>query len=313
MNTNFRDRTSSVSFDSHGFSPITTGIPLFNISKTQAAEIVKQKDSQNIHISGSLIKTKAKEVAKALEFQNFSASHGWLNKWRRRHKISFKCISEKLPGVLLGYKLEDIYNADESGLYFKALSDQTSTFKGKTCAGNKMAKVRLTILFCANVAGEKEKLLVIEKAARPRTLKNTSLKNFDKRMRFQKRKILFFLDNAASHPRELNLNNIKNIFPLIQHLCVSPWIKSSKSQYVDFINFYQGLSIEETFNENSEIERNVKEDEFMEDSDDTEDVEETSNPINSYTNTLKPKYLNKKKYYMVGLDSIERLSFVHDI
>lgn len=437
----------------------------FNISKTQAAEIVKRKESirrqwqsgenldqksiklkgdaaqidkicfewfararsQNIPISGPLIKAKAKEVANDLEYQNFSASDGWLNKWRRRHNISFKCISgesadviqedvdqflEKLPGMLLGYKPEDIYNADESGLYFKALPDKTLTLKGEKCVGGKMSKERLTILFCANMVGEKEKLLVIGKAARPRALKNVPLNSLpatwtsnkkawmtrsimtdwlldmDKRMGFQKRKILLFLDNAGSHPRELKLKNIKIIFlppnttsvcqpmdqgiiqnfkffyrdQIVKHILSkmeyassasdlsksvnvlealyfikNAWNKvtpntiqncyakagfkksvqegvgidydaeddlplailaefwgncneidqSSKSQHEDFINLDQGLFTEETFNENTEIENDIVKDyEVIQDSDDEEE-EETSGPINSYTDALK--------------------------
>lgn len=207
--------------------------------------------SQHIPISGPLVKAKAKEVANDLRYDKFSASDGWLQKWRRRHNISFKCISgesadvsqesvdqflQKLPTMLLGYKPEDIYNADESGLYFRALPDKTLAFKSEKCVGGKMSKERLTILFCTNMVGEKEKLLVIGKAARPRALKNVPLNNLpvtwtsnkkawmtrnimtdwlldmDRRMRYQKRNILLFLDNAGSHPQELNLKNIKIIF-----------------------------------------------------------------------------------------------------
>jgi hypothetical protein len=141
----------------------------FNIGKTQAAELAKKKEdirskwqsgvnvnqkksllkpeglnidkmcyqwfvkarSQNIPITGPLVKTKAKEIAEQLGYTSFNASDGWLQKWRKRNNISFKCISgeaadvneedvaqfkDKLPSMLLGYKPEDVYNADESGL-----------------------------------------------------------------------------------------------------------------------------------------------------------------------------------------------------
>ncbi|XP_045467026.1 tigger transposable element-derived protein 6-like [Harmonia axyridis] len=261
----------------------------FNIGKTQAAAIVKQKDrirdmwqsgdslqqklcrlknipekidrdcldwfsrvrNQNIPVSGPLIKAKAKEIASMLNYDKFSASNVWLQKWRTRHNISFKAISgesadvnvenvneflQNLPSLLLGYKPEDIFNADESGLYFRALPDKTMALKKEKCVGGKMSKERLTILFCANMTGQKEKLLVIGKAACPRALKNVSIKDLpvtwksnskawmtgvimkewlidmDRRMRFQKRKILLFLDNAGSHPKDVNLTNIKLCF-----------------------------------------------------------------------------------------------------
>lgn len=261
----------------------------FNIGKTQAAEITKKKDdirskwqsginvnqkksflkteglntdklcfewfakarTQNIPISGQLVKAKAKEVADQLGYDNFHASDGWLQKWRKRHNIDFRSISgeaadvnredvdqfmEKLPCMLLGYQPEDIYNADESGLFFRALPTKTLSFKSEKCTCGKMSKERLTFLFCASMSGNKEGLLVIGKAARPRAFKNIAfndlpatwksnkkswmtreimsewLSQLDRKMGIQKRKILLFVDNAGSHPRELNLKNVKIIF-----------------------------------------------------------------------------------------------------
>ncbi|XP_066150292.1 tigger transposable element-derived protein 4-like [Euwallacea fornicatus] len=84
--------------------------------------------------------------------------------------------------------------------------------------------------------GEKEPLLIIGKAARPRAFKNIDLnklpvmwkfnkkawmtvdimtewlRDFDRQMGAQKRQILLFLDNACSHPKEINLKNIKLCF-----------------------------------------------------------------------------------------------------
>ncbi|XP_044755145.1 tigger transposable element-derived protein 6-like [Coccinella septempunctata] len=217
----------------------------FSIGKTQAAEIIKNKN--NIR----LVKAKAQEIAEKSNVANFRASNGWLEKWRKRHAISFKCISGesadvsqedvnqfkiKLPSLLLGYRPEDVYNADETGLFFRALPEKTLAFRSEKCIGGKLSKERLTILFCANMAGQKEDMLVIGKAARPRAFKNVPMKDlpvmwkfnkkawmtqdimsewllkFDLKMRKQKRKILLFLDNAGSHPREVKLQNIKVIF-----------------------------------------------------------------------------------------------------
>ena len=207
--------------------------------------------NRRIPISGGLVKEKAKEIAQKFGYQKFSASDGWLQKWRKRNNVSFKCISgeaadvnqetvdafiEKLPSLLLGYQCEDVYNADESGLFFRALPDKTLALKSEKCSGGKLSKERLTVLFCASMTGQKEKLLVIGKSARPRALKNVSIKDLpviwksnkkawmtreimgewlaelDRKMGIENRKILLFLDNAASHPRNLHLKNIKIIF-----------------------------------------------------------------------------------------------------
>lgn len=202
-------------------------------------------------ISGTLVRSKAKEIAEKLGYNRFNASIGWLQKFRIRHNISFKAISgeaanvnlsdvknfiEKVPLLIKDYQPKDIYNADETGLFFRMLPDKTLSLKGEKCVGGKLSKERVTTLQCVNMAGEKEKLLVIGKTHKPRAFKNLNMKSlpvtykanrkawmtcdimkewlqeFDHRMGVQKRKIILFLDNAASHPRDLKLENIEIIF-----------------------------------------------------------------------------------------------------
>lgn len=86
------------------------------------------------------------------------------------------------------------------------------------------------------MSGEKEPLLVIGKAARPRAFKklnisslpvlwrhnnkawmtrdimNEWLSELDRKMSRQRRKILLFMDNACSHPVNLKLKNVKIMF-----------------------------------------------------------------------------------------------------
>ena len=42
-----------------------------------------------------------------------------------------------LPTILSNYKLENIFNADEFGLFYKCLSDKTYHLKGEKCSGGK--------------------------------------------------------------------------------------------------------------------------------------------------------------------------------
>lgn len=201
---------------------------------------------------GPLIRTKAKEIAGSLGNQSFNASSGWLAKFRARHNITFKAISgeaasvnyddvasflEKLPSLIRGYSPSNIYNADETGLFFRALPNKTLTLKNEKCIGGKLPKERVTILHCANMNGDKEKLLVIGKANKPRAFKHINphelpvtwksnkkawmtmelmkewLEDFDFKLIKDKRKILLFLDNAGSHPKDsIRLKNIKIIF-----------------------------------------------------------------------------------------------------
>ena len=73
-----------------------------------------------------------------------------------------------LPTILSSYKFEDIYNADEFGLFYQALSNKTLHLKSERCVGGKHSKIRLTGMAASNAVGEKLPMFVIGKSARPR-------------------------------------------------------------------------------------------------------------------------------------------------
>lgn len=150
-------------------------------------EWIKQILDTKIPIDGPLLKEKARDFATKLGVQNFSASNGWLEGFKRRHDIAFKKAAgesnsvdqgvsnqwiEALPSLLEGYDPNNIYNADETALFFKCLPDKTFTFKGEQCHGGKQSKERFTILQCANMnCTDKLPPLVIGKSKRPRCFK----------------------------------------------------------------------------------------------------------------------------------------------
>lgn len=69
-----------------------------------------------------------------------------------------------LPQFLLDYEPQDIYNADETGLYHKAISDGTLTFKKETISGSKKSKN----LDLKHSRSDKRRLLLIGKSKYPR-------------------------------------------------------------------------------------------------------------------------------------------------
>lgn len=206
--------------------------------------------NKNLPISGPLIKEKALEVSENLKISDFKASNGWLDRFCKRHYINFKTIcgesadvdevsvqdwKTKLKSIIKDYDAKDIFNADETGLYYLAMPNKTFAFKNDKCVGRKSAKQRVTILFCSSMNGEKENPLVIGKSKNPRCFKGAHieklplewvsnkkawmtteimsswLKNFDKKMKKQGRKVLLFLDNATSHPK-IELENVRIVF-----------------------------------------------------------------------------------------------------
>lgn len=55
-----------------------------------------------------------------------------------------------LPGLLEGFSCDDVYNADETGLFYKCMPNKTLAFKNEKCIGGKQSKDRITVLIICN-------------------------------------------------------------------------------------------------------------------------------------------------------------------
>ena len=153
--------------------------------------------SKNIFPMGPQLIEKAKQIASSLGKQKFTGSNGWLEKWKMKSNIKELRISgesgdvegptvdswlERLPELVIGYAQNDIWNMDETGLFWKALPDRGFGVKGKQCRGGKKSKQRFTVAFFVTASGKKEKPIVIWKAENPRcsshVVNNSSTKLF---------------------------------------------------------------------------------------------------------------------------------------
>ena len=70
--------------------------------------------------------------------------------------------------ILDKYSLDCIFNADETGLFWRLQPDRTSQFKGEKCQGGIKSNERLTVLLGASATGEKLHPFVIGKYQNPR-------------------------------------------------------------------------------------------------------------------------------------------------
>ena len=59
------------------------------------------------------------------------------------------------------YEPRDIYNADETGLFFNVFPDRTLAYKGESCHGGKISKDRLTVLLRVNTDGSDKKVPIV--------------------------------------------------------------------------------------------------------------------------------------------------------
>ncbi|UYV66199.1 hypothetical protein LAZ67_4000679 [Cordylochernes scorpioides] len=191
----------------------------------------------------------------------FSASTGWLTGFIKRHsfhnlKIKGEVASadeeaarkypEKLAKIIKdgGYCAHQIFNADETGLFWKKMPTRTYIAKSeKNASGFKAAKDRVTLLLCSNASGDRMlKPLLVNRSLKPRALKGKDLntlpvhwmankkawvttaiftewfnkcfvpevENYMKEMGLEF-KILLILDNAPGDPN-LEHPNIKVVF-----------------------------------------------------------------------------------------------------
>ncbi|CAH1366293.1 unnamed protein product [Tenebrio molitor] len=157
---------------------------------------LKQRE-QHAPINGDMINEKTKILHAKFYENSFRASNGWLQTFKKRYGIRFlKIAGEKLssqPELIIKKKpfklelknkiqeldltLDQLYNADETGLYWKLLPDRTfvslTEKTGMGPPGRKTEKQRITFLACTNSIGNhKVKPLVIVKAKTPRAFKN---------------------------------------------------------------------------------------------------------------------------------------------
>lgn len=207
--------------------------------------------SRNLPITGAILQAKANEFAELFDEKGFVCSNGWLDRFKKRNNINCgKIVGEAAgvctsdvaywienvwPDIISNYDEKDIFNADEAGLFYKMTPNQTLKQKGEKCVGGKLSKVRITVLVCANMNGsEKQKLTVIGKSQKPRCFKNVKklpvvykankkawmtselfqefLRQWDKELSQNKRKIVLLIDNCTAHIEPKNLQWIKLAF-----------------------------------------------------------------------------------------------------
>ena len=210
---------------------------------------LKQARGHNLPVGGDLIKEKALKLAELKHIPNFMASNDWLDNLKKRHGITFKTVQGEAGAVdsqsllewqqqvlqpLLGqFYADDVFNLDKTGLFWRLLPNKTMSFRGERCTGGKKSKQRITLLVGANMSSsEKFPLLAIGSSKKPCAFKNKEipgkykanskawmtaklfeevLREWDRRLGQQGRRVLLCLDNFSGHP-EIQLENIQLLF-----------------------------------------------------------------------------------------------------
>ena len=141
-------------------------------------------------LTDDILSTKALEFAFLLKEDKFKGSNGWVDGFKKRHNLkqynihgeamsalleNLSTMREDLRQTLKDYNPEDIFNCDETGLFWKMKPSRT--ISNGPVSGKKQSKDRVTVLLTCNAIGnEKLPPLFIHKYENPWALKNINKK-----------------------------------------------------------------------------------------------------------------------------------------
>ena len=111
-------------------------------------------------MTGPMLQEEALKIGKIWGEKDFKASNGWLSNFKKRHNIAQFVVRgesaevrevvaawyDRLQSLFGSYKATQIWNADETACFYRALPDKTLATKGRACKGGRKAKDRLTNL-----------------------------------------------------------------------------------------------------------------------------------------------------------------------
>src|SRR5947209_4986674 len=149
-------------------------------------------DSQGGFTTGDILREKAQEIWSRLpQYANQPCpefSIGWLDRFKKRHSIKQHTRHGEAGSVLESteedikalraiageYPEGDIYNMDETGLFWKMMPSRG--LSSQSLPGLKKDKTRITLAFCVNATGsDRFPVWIIGKAKTPRALRGVNI------------------------------------------------------------------------------------------------------------------------------------------
>ena len=147
----------------------------------------------DIRLDGTMLLQKANAFLHIFEPDvTNELSPAWIDRFKKRYGlgrtlesgefggVNTDVVNEwkdgKLREILENYRPDQIYNADETGLFWLLLPDNSIGFVGEKYHGTKQPKSRVTVLVGSNMDGsDKLPQFVIGKSHKPRAFKNVKV------------------------------------------------------------------------------------------------------------------------------------------
>lgn len=202
-------------------------------------------------ISGNTIKEAGKQINSILKIENNDISKGFIERFVNRHDMQMYKISGEesscnissftlwknsvFQEIVKKYEGKNIFNADETAIYYRTNPSYGYFFRGSHPKGIKKHRDRCTAVICVSMMGEKLQLFIIGKSSNPRSFPKHSSENkfkyasstnawmteklFKKYLNIlnlyfisKNRNVALILDQCSSHCKTLCLSNIELYF-----------------------------------------------------------------------------------------------------
>ncbi|GES74911.1 tigger transposable element-derived protein 6-like [Rhizophagus clarus] len=201
---------------------------------------VKNTNANNLTVSEIMIKEKAFYFAQEfnIPYENILFSNGWIEKFKRHNNICcyrlhgkansipLEILFEKrrkLQTILQDYILDNIFNADETSLFFCMAPNQTLV--SALTSGIKLDKTHITVLLATNAIGtQKLKPLVISSSKNPRCLYRVNRNSLpltehtNDNLNLSHVRVHFLPPNTTAHLQSMDAGIIKSLRQFINNI-----------------------------------------------------------------------------------------------
>ncbi|GAV09616.1 hypothetical protein RvY_19121 [Ramazzottius varieornatus] len=161
----------------------------------QCLKFLKMAREKRIPVRPVFLMNVATFVASTLAIADFRCSWGWYDKFCGRHNVNLKqlhgeesstdlialeqWLTVDLPALLELIHPENIWNCDETGIWWRNAGTKSLVFGNKQDKGIKIAKDRITVHISVSGGGRKLPLWIINTSAQPRSFERNAVFNIN--------------------------------------------------------------------------------------------------------------------------------------